>query len=294
MMIAANVRSSVRGLRQHSLQPLRCQMRLDVERAAFSQNDVDASRPPGSSCCTLFCSRLAINVLHAQSTAGLVTSALTMSSLKKLLLQAVRDWDAKRLVDGAPAHETLALEHAAFSQECAISLDEEQCILSRSGVQDALCQDASFAVLLTAIPSTHGGRQQQCGKTFAILALADAIHLVDSHPHCPSGDQLKGMLRATVKSTKLRERARKLCDWMWADDGFLKELHCSTDFVEITRLRMTARTGAVSSQASGTRAASRAASNQVPTSAAIPSGGTHRGAASSPKGGMPHRRAASS
>ena len=103
----ARSRIQGQGLRGQALLVLHCQMTLTVvtERAAVSQNDIDASRPPGSSCCTLFCSRLAISVLDTRCTAGLVSESLSMPSLQKLLLQAVREWDKKGLVDGAPAHQ---------------------------------------------------------------------------------------------------------------------------------------------------------------------------------------------
>ena len=64
-----------------------------VERDGQSQNDVVPDRPAGSSCCTLFCSRVALSVL-----ASSCESSLTMPALKALLQQAVCDWDKKRLV----------------------------------------------------------------------------------------------------------------------------------------------------------------------------------------------------
>ena len=98
------------------------QMQCVTERAAFSQNDVDPSRPPGSSCCTLFCSRLALKVLDSRSGVQQISASLSMPSLRPFLLKAVRDWDKTGLVDGAPEHTVLA-----------------RCEIDRSGFRSASC-----------------------------------------------------------------------------------------------------------------------------------------------------------
>ena len=76
-----------------------------VERDGMSQNDVVLDRPAGSSCCALFCSRVALSVLRLPASS--CESSLTMPALKALLHQAVCDWDKKRLVDGEQAFTTL-------------------------------------------------------------------------------------------------------------------------------------------------------------------------------------------
>ena len=95
-------------------------LRCVVEHAVESQNDIVRDRPSGSSCCTLFCSGLALNVLRLLPLpASPAQSALSMPALKALLIEAVRDWDTTGLVEGAEAHTVLFsnMELKVFAQE---------------------------------------------------------------------------------------------------------------------------------------------------------------------------------
>ena len=217
-------------------------LRCIIDRAACSQCDIDQSRPPGSSCCTLFCSRLAVNVLGRASPS---TDFFSMSSLQELLLKAVRDWDRTNLVDGAPAHQVL-LDCSRESSGFELDIEVQERFVSRCGLLDILATSGSgdFAILLTAIPETDGEHQQKCGKTCALFSLRDAVHLVDSHPRHPCGGGPAGMLHAYVEDSQVDLRSKVLCDWIWANDGFLKELRCNFDFVDITVFRNKRRTQA--------------------------------------------------
>ena len=237
-------------------------LRCITERVARSQHDIDPSRPPGSSCCTLFCSRVAVNVLASRSSAS--SQSLSMASLQKVLLQAVRDWDKKNLVDGAPACQVLrecSGDYTGFELE----VKSQECFVDRSGLQQILSETGDFAVLVTAIPHTDGEQQQRCGKTSVLLSLGDAVHLVDSHPRHPSDGQPAGMLRASVTSSHTSERAKVMCDWMWADDGFFKELRCNGILVEATVFRNAAPAKArpkdPSASAASSQSSARAASS---------------------------------
>ena len=207
-----------------------------VERDGQSQNDVVPDRPAGSSCCTLFCSRVALSVL-----ASSCESSLTMPALKALLHQAVCDWDKKRLVDGEQAHTTLVStckeEYAGVELEVLV---QEQ-IVAREALRQMLSKSDVQAVLVTAIPRNADGKdQQRTGKTFVIVSLPNAIYLMDSHVHHPFNAAPSGMLRACVKGTGTSKRAEVLCEWIWDDSGLLMELQCNRNFVDITAFRNTA------------------------------------------------------
>ena len=255
-------------------------LRCIAERAACSQHDIDPSRPPGSgsSCCTLFCSRLAMNILDSRClTSNQISESLGMSALKKVLLKAVKDWDRLSLVDGAPAHRVLA-DCGSDREGFKLEIELQECFVSRSGLQELLCKIGDFAVLVTAIPNTEGDQQQRCGNTCVLLSLGDAVHLVDSHRRHPSGLQPAGMLRASVTSSRTTERAKVMCDWMWADDGFLSELRCNKEVVDVTVFRNKMRTQARPTNASANAVPSQgpatAASNKSATRAASSSQGT--------------------
>jgi hypothetical protein len=147
------------------------------------------------------------------------------------LIEAVRDWDTTGLVEGAEAHTVLfsnceGMELKVFVQEHFVERQALQHILSKFDVQ---------AVLVTAIPlSAQGEAQQRTGKTFLIVSLPTAIFLVDSHSHHPFKALPSGMLRACVKSTCYSQRAQVLCEWIWDDHGFLMELQCDRQLVDIT------------------------------------------------------------
>ena len=137
--------------------------------------------------------------------------------------------------------------------------------MDRSGLQQILSKTGDFAVLVTAIPHTDGEQQQRCGKTCVLLSLGDAVHLVDSHPRHPSDGQPAGMLRASVTSSHTSERAKVMCDWMWADDGFFKELRCNGTVVDATVFRNAAPAKArpkdPSASAASSQSSARAASS---------------------------------
>ena len=133
-----------------------------------------------------------------------------MSSLQKLLLKAVQDWDRFNLVDGAPAHRVL--EDCSDDRDgFELEIELQECFVSRSGLQELLSKTGDFAVLVTAIPHTDAPEQQRCGKTCVLLSLADAVHLVDSHPRHPPDGQPAGMLRASVASSRTTERSKAMC-----------------------------------------------------------------------------------
>ena len=245
--------------------PSNMSLRCVVERATKSQHDILRDRPPGSSCCTLFCSRVALSVLRLPASSG--ASALTMPTLERVLLQAVRDWDNTGLVDGEAAHTVLASSCAEVELEVLV----QEHFVARGALQQML-SESDVAVLVTAIPSSaQGEAQQRTGKTFLIVSLPEAIYLVDSHAHHPFDAVPSGMLRACIKSTCAPKRAQVLCDWIWDDTGFLMELHCDRQLVDITAFR----NKAVRSQVDATTAVScaGAASSQRQGGAAGRHGG---------------------
>ena len=233
-------------------------LRCVVERAVQSQNDIVSDRPSGSSCCTLFCSRVALSVLRLlRLPASTGESALTMPALKALLIQAVRDWDTTGLVDGAEAHTVLTSSCEGAELEVLV----QEHFVARAALQQMLSESDVKAVLVTAIPmSAEGEAQQRTGKTFLIVSLPKAIYLVDSHSHHPFKAVPSGMLRACLKSTCASKRAHVLCDWIWDDNGFLMELQCDRQLVDITAFRNKAA-GAPSVSGNGAASSQEAASS---------------------------------
>ena len=138
-------------------------LRCVVERDAKSQNDIVRGRPAGSSCCTLFCSRVALSVLRLPASSG--DSSLTMPALKALLLQAVRDWDKTGLVDGQAAHAVLASsckEHAGVQLEVLV----QEHFVARGALQHMLSESDVEAALVTAIPMRKEKRSKGQAKRF--------------------------------------------------------------------------------------------------------------------------------
>ena len=209
---------------------------ISVFRSLKSQDDIAPDRPSGRSCCTFFCSKVALCIL--QLPASSAHSALEFSQLKGKLLQAVSDWDNTGLVDGAAAHTVLA---SCCKEQGGVELDVlvEGQFVARADLQQMLSEYENRVVLVTAIPiSAEGEAQQRTGKTFLIASLRNAIYLLDSHTHHPFDPLAKpGMLRACVASTCASKRAQVLCDWIWDDRGFLMELQCDRHLVDITVLR---------------------------------------------------------
>ena len=118
-----------------------------VERDGQSQNDVVPDRPAGSSCCTLFCSRVALSVL-----ASSCESSLTMPALKALLQQAVCDWDKKRLV-GRGRLAVITRQSSARTLRASVCLWEDTARLHvDSGIQRAtICEPHSSIVDTTLL-----------------------------------------------------------------------------------------------------------------------------------------------
>ena len=159
-----------------------------------------------------------------------------MPTLSRILHQAVLDWDTTGLVDGEAAHRVLyssCKEHAGIELEVLV----QEHFVGRGALQQLLSESDDQAVLVTAIPISAEGAQQRTGKTFLIVSLPQAIYLVDSHAHHPFSAVPSGMLRACVKSTCTSKRATVLCDWIWEDSGFLMELQCDRQFVDVTAFR---------------------------------------------------------
>ena len=266
-----------------------------MQRVAKSQNDIDESRPPGSSCCTLFCSRLALKALEFRLPASSFPPSLTMAALQTLLLQAVRDWDKTGLVDGAAAHTVLA-GCCEKQKNMDVQVLMQERFVSRADLQDILSESGNIGVLVTAIPQASSSEilQQRCGKTFVILSLTGAIYLVDSHAH----DSVPaGMLRASVKGTQFADRAKVMCDWIWSDRGLLVEINCNRDLVvDITVIKnpnprpqasaesVAASQSATSSQAVASQGAT-GRSGHVPI--ASQGASVRQDAASRQSGGMP-------
>ena len=177
-------------------------------------------RPVGSSCCTLFCARLAIKVLLGSGGAA----ALDLPNVQVLLAKCVKEWDKDcRGKDGEAPATTLQRICARGDVEVCLKVNDVGC--SKDSLTEMLAvQGCPVGVLLTGIPN-GGVRQKQLGNTFLLLKLAEQTVVVDSHRHAAAGENSGTVICKSAQSAQAVE---------WVFGTLLREMDCSTMFVTAT------------------------------------------------------------
>ncbi len=221
-----------------------------VQRSPRHQHNIDQGQHPdqGSSCCALFAAGLALNALRMGAHDAESPDLLKLFSLVEIeatLQRCVAFWG--KFGRGEGIEPLKALETLAEHKDVRISIFERELVANRAATVAALSHPPPYAVLITAIPRSVSLGVSWTGDTFVAVVLPGGIRLVDTHHH--AGEVPDGLVSAHFPGN-VDEAALRVVAWVWNKGGLLEQLHCGTEFVEISAFRLDGAKSSAGSHAS--------------------------------------------